>query len=172
LSGDEIAVHHHVRLKVSGFGINAAVTAEHVFDEKRRRLREANRLFFGIAEARDFLAINQRRAVRGLDIAQGARRVANGSHRLVRRAHALDQTNGSTVLCKVPQRAVTPRVEHCLMVGRGNGGELDGMGELLLGNSVRAEPTRGLGLGACGFAPRIHWRLATERASVKIQSAA
>src|SRR6516165_6059159 len=37
------------------------------------------------------------------------------------------------------------------------------MGELLLGNSVCVEPTRGFGLGFRGFASRIHRRLATER---------
>jgi hypothetical protein len=37
------------------------------------------------------------------------------------------------------------------------------MGELLLGNSVRVETTRGFGLGARGFAPGIHRRLATQR---------
>src|SRR5215472_5651347 len=113
LSGDEIAVHNHVRLKVTGFGIDAAVALEHVFDQERYCLREANGLFFGIAEARDFLSINQQCAVRGPDIAQGAWRVANGSHRLVRREHAPDQTNRRTILGKVPQRAVTSRVKHC-----------------------------------------------------------
>jgi hypothetical protein len=37
------------------------------------------------------------------------------------------------------------------------------MSELLLGNSVRVETSRGFGLGSLGFAPGIHRRLATER---------
>ena len=38
MSGDEIAVHTHVGLKVTGFGIDAAAALEHVFDQERHRL--------------------------------------------------------------------------------------------------------------------------------------
>ena len=33
LSANEIAVHNHVRLKVTGLGIEASVALEHVFDQ-------------------------------------------------------------------------------------------------------------------------------------------
>jgi len=102
LSSDEIAVDHHVRLKVTRFGIDAAVALEHVLDQERHRLREAHGLFLGIAEACDFLSINQQRGIWRPDIAQDPWRVANRSHRLVRGEHALDQTNRRTVLGEVP----------------------------------------------------------------------
>src|SRR5262249_35802121 len=102
-------------------------------------------------------------AVRSPDVAQDAWRVANRSHRLVRREHAPDQPDRRTVLGQVPERTVTSRIKYCVIVGRGNVGELDGMGEQPLGNSVRVETTCGFGLGSRGFAPGIHRRLATER---------
>ena len=102
MSGHEIAVHNHVGLKVTGFGIDTAATLEHIFDQERHRFREANCLFFGIAEARDSLSINQQCAVWGPDIAQGAWRVANGAYRLVRREHARDQPDRRTVLGQIP----------------------------------------------------------------------
>lgn len=52
LSSNEIAVRDHVELEVTRFGIDAAVSLEHVFDQERHRLGEANGFFFGIAEAR------------------------------------------------------------------------------------------------------------------------
>ncbi|CDR01620.1 predicted protein [Streptomyces iranensis] len=63
LASDEKAVADDVRLPVVGLGVDAAEAVEFVFDEEGDDARESDRVFFGVGEAGDLLAVDEGRAV-------------------------------------------------------------------------------------------------------------
>src|ERR1700741_1390226 len=72
LTGDQQAVGEDVRLPVSRLGKDATLRLQLVLDKEGYHLGEANRFLLGDGEAGHGLALNQRLALRGLDMAQRA----------------------------------------------------------------------------------------------------
>src|SRR5215470_1948482 len=77
LAGDQLAVPNRVNAPVLDLGEDGAEAHQLVLDEEGYHLRQAHVFFLAIGEAGQVLALDERLASRGLDMAQRAGGVAN-----------------------------------------------------------------------------------------------
>src|SRR5262245_13918478 len=93
-------------------GVNAAEAKQLVFDEERDDLGQANSLLLPIGEPSHVLALDQRLAGGGLDVAQDTRGMADQCDGLPCSEEGFDQLDGIAVFGQVPQWAVAARIEN------------------------------------------------------------
>ncbi len=122
MSRHQIAICHHMRLKVIGLGVRAAVLLQHVFDEVRHHFGQSDRRFFRVGESGDLLPANERRAIGCLGVPKDSRAMANSCHGLACRKHGFDQGNGCSIFGHVPHDPVAADVENRIIVVGGDGG--------------------------------------------------
>src|SRR5215469_16933875 len=97
-------------------GISSAEVEQLVFDEERDDLRQANSLLLPVGEPSHVLALDQRLANGGLDVAQDTGSMADERPRLAGGAERLDQLDGIGVFGQVPHWAVAARIEDSIVV--------------------------------------------------------
>src|SRR5215831_6526685 len=101
---------------VLDFGVSGAEAEQLVLDEERDDLGQAHSLLLSVGEPSHVLALDQRLAGGGLDVAQDAGRMADQRHRLPGGEERLDQLDGIGVFGQVPHRAVAARIEDGVVV--------------------------------------------------------
>src|ERR1700722_12045185 len=111
LSRNQQAVADDVNLPIGLLRKDCASFQHLIFDKKRHNFSEADGFFLAISEASDFLALNQKVAVRQLDMTQRTRGVTHNGDWLTGAKEGLDQFGGVPVLGEIPHRAVAAWVE-------------------------------------------------------------
>ncbi len=107
-------------MPVTGGGDGAPLSLERVFNEVGHNFGQADRGFFRVCESGHRLALDEGLTVRGFDVAQNARRVADQRSRLAVGVSRFDQSDRIGVLSEVPKRAVAARIEDDVVIGRRN----------------------------------------------------
>ncbi len=108
LAGDQKAVLNSVGCPVVPAGIGSAVLLQDVFDQKGNDIRKANGIFLGVLEAGHILALDQRGTIRGFDMTQDARRMANERHRLAGPVGVFDESDGIPIFGQIPEGPCPP----------------------------------------------------------------
>src|SRR5262249_29696729 len=129
-----------------------------VFDEERDDLGQANSLLLPVGEPSHVLALDQRLANGGLDVAQDTGSMADERHRLPGGEEGLDQLYGIWVFCQVPHRAVAARIEDSVVVLLFHAFEAHRLVELAFRVRVLLEASGDIGLEAGILALGIEWR--------------
>lgn len=116
LPGDQQAVADHIRTPVRPFRVNPAFGNQLVFCQERHNLRQAHGFLFAVGKTCDLTAFYQRFSLRGFDVAQHARRMADQSDVLVCRQECFDKGDGVFIFGQVPQRSVTTRIKNGVVI--------------------------------------------------------
>ena len=116
LPGDQIAIAYHMRFEICRLGVLAAVLLQDILEEKWDDFCQADRFFLGIGKSGDGLPAHQRCPIGGLGVSKDAGRMTHGRYRLPCRMHFFDQRDGVAVFRQIPQRPVTSRIEHRIVI--------------------------------------------------------
>jgi hypothetical protein len=147
LSRDQEAVADDVRRPVGLFRKDGAQFEHLVFDEERHDFGEAHRFFLTVGEAGHFLALDQRLAVRRLDVTQRAGGMTHDADRLAGGKERFDQLDGVFVFGEIPHRAMAARVEQGVEILLPDAVETNGLAELSFRGRVLLEPDCQVGAG-------------------------
>src|SRR5262245_1609335 len=116
LAGDQQPIGYDVDAPVLDLREGGTEAEQLVLDEERHDLGETDIRLLTVGEPGHLLALDQRLAGGGLDVAQDAGGMADERHALAGGEEGLDQLDGIGVFGQIPHRAVAARIEYGVVV--------------------------------------------------------
>src|SRR5262245_2254127 len=141
LAGDQQPIGDDVDAPVLDFREGGTEAEQLVLDEERHDLGQADIRLLAVREPGHLLALDERLARGGLDVAQRAGGMANQRHVLAGGEEGLDQRDGTGVFGQVPHRAMAARIEDGVVVLLFYAVEAHRLVQLALGVVVLLEAT-------------------------------
>ena len=147
MSRDQQAVADHVNRPVRFLREDGAQFQHLIFDKEGHNFGETHLFLLAVGEAGNFLALNQKLAVRRLDVMQRPCGMAHDADWLAGSNEGLDQFDGMLVFGEIPHRAMATRVEDGVEVFLLDAVEANGLIELSFRSCVLLEPASEISTG-------------------------
>src|ERR1700722_6623786 len=124
------AVTDDVRRPVDLLREDSAKLQHLIFDKEGHDFGEANLFFLALSKARNFLALNQKLAVRRPNVSQRSRGMTHNADWFAGGNEGLDQLDGVVVFGEIPHRAMAARIEDRVEVSLPHAVEANGLAEV------------------------------------------